>query len=170
MKTILLLVTAFCSFALTGISQQPKSEPWRAKRCGILYPLVATGRGELTVDNGTTDHAIAKLIDTLTDKKVCSIYIQPFTKFTLREVPDGHYKLIFCFGGDTLQGRDGFAAPTSSSEFENRLHFRTITKRTPTENGVEIRTSTSVLTITLHEVISGNAETDGIPLAEFDKY
>ena len=170
MKTILLLTTALVAFAFTGLAQQPTSESWRASRSGVLFPLAGTGSGELTVDNGTSAHAIAKLIDTLTDKKVCSIYIQPSTQFTLSNVPDGRYKLIFCFGGETLQGSDGFLAPTSSSEFENRLDFQTITKRTPTDDGVEIRTSTSVLRITLHEVLSGNAETDRISLADFNKY
>ena len=136
----------------------------------ILVPIGGAGRGKLTVDNGTSSHAIVKLINTSTDKKVCSFYIRPIDNLTVSTIADGQYKLIFCFGGEKLKGLDGFEVPTSSSEFRESLNYITDVTRTETPTGTNISTSTSAVTITLHEVVSGKAKTDKIPLTDFDKY
>jgi TPR repeat protein len=76
---------------------------------GKSFLLLEHGRGEpavldpnalgsLKVGNGTSTPAIGKLIDTFTDRKVCSFIILPKTALTIEHVPDGTYQLIFVFG------------------------------------------------------------------------
>lgn len=132
----------------------------------ILTGIDSDARGGLIVDNGTSSDAIVKIINVATDKKTCSFLVAKSASFKIPNIPDGTYRLIFCFGGPDIIGQDKFVKPSGSSEFQDKLIYTTTTTRTETS----IRTSVPSFKVTLHEVVSGNAETDKISVAEFDKY
>jgi hypothetical protein len=139
---------------------------WASSNSRVLTRLDSDARGALIVDNGTSSNAIVKIINTATDKKTCSFLVTRSQSFKIPNIPDGTYRLIFCFGGLDIVGKDKFAKSSGSSEFKDNLVYTTTTTRTETS----IRTSVPSIRVTLHEVVSGNAETDKISVAEFDKY
>ncbi len=55
-------------------------------------------QGELTVDNGTSSHAVAKLVDIQADRNILSFVINARQKATIHAIPDGTYQLLFAFG------------------------------------------------------------------------
>lgn len=128
-------------------------------------PATAIGGG-LSVHNGTTSNSIIKIISLATDKKAGSFFVRANGFFTMKEIPDGGYRLIFCFGGSEVVGVDKFKNPTGSFEFDNHLNFK-VEKVSTTEG---ITTYTNNFRVTLHEVNNGNAKKHTISVAEFDKY
>ena len=143
----------------------PRGE-WAPATSRVLSRLNSEAKGALIVDNGTSSNAIVKIINNATDKKTCSFFVTKSESFKVPNIPDGTYRLIFCFGGTEIVGQDKFAKSSGSSEFEDKLVYTTTTTRTETS----IRTSVPSFRVTLHEIVSGNAETDKISVAEFDKY
>jgi hypothetical protein len=84
----------------------------------------------------------------------------------MAKIPDGNYRLIFCFGGKEITKVDKFVSATGSSEFEDRLNYEIRKVRSIDR----ITTYTNAYTVTLHQVLQGKAETDKISVSEFDKY
>jgi hypothetical protein len=130
----------------------------------ILYDAYpeSTFRGELSVDNGTSSHAVAKLIDVQTDQKVLSFVIGARRKSTIYAIPDGTYQLIFAFGDRLYVGTDRFQSPRGFSKFVKHLTFETRS----TDDAIYW----SQLSVTLHPVFAGNAKTSSISQKEFERY
>jgi ribosomal protein L37AE/L43A len=119
-------------------------------------------RGELSVDNGTSNHAVAKLIDVQTDQKILSFVIAARQKAMISAIPDGAYQLIFAFGDRLYLGTDRFHSPHGFSKFVRQLTFETKS----TEDAIYW----SQLSVTLHPVFAGNAKTSSISQKEFERY
>ena len=126
-----------------------------------LYPS-STDLGTLRIKNGTKDNAIVKLIDIKTDRKVCSFAVPANDEGGIKAIKNGTYRLLFSFGQAIIRYEDRFYKATGYAEFENNFTFS------------QQRDSTGInynsYTVTLNPVVDGNAETEQITQAEFDKY
>jgi hypothetical protein len=126
-----------------------------------LYPGQA-GPGKLTVNNGTDQNAICKIINPATNKKICSFVVLANSTGGITGVLDGRFRVIFAYGDSIISRTDRFSAPKGFSEFKGTFDF--VTTRTST--GIQY----STFSVTLHKVVGGNARTGSITAAEFNKY
>ncbi len=155
---------------LTSPEEHARQNEWveRAtfvpKNNQILFDAYADRRfrGELTVDNGTSSHAVAKLIDIQTDRKIRSFFVSARQKATIYAIPDGTYQLLFAFGDQLYVSTDLFHSPHGFSKFVRHLTFDT--------KVTDDSTYWSQLSVTLHPVIAGNAKTSSISQKEFERY
>lgn len=130
------------------------------------FPSYFRGLGELTIKNGTDSNAFIKLVNTAIDKKVIDVYISSKNQYTIKNISDGTYRVLFATGKDWDAVNERFLEDATQSEFEKALNFQTGEKQT--FNSIE--TSYSVFELTLHAVVGGTAKTHSIPEAEFAKY
>jgi hypothetical protein len=121
-------------------------------------------KGKLTLDNGLTEDAHAKLV--WNGVLVASFYVRGGEQFTFDHIPDGSYQLLYCTGFDWNPERRDFARGKSASRYDQPLDFATRRR----SEGNQIVISTDVLTLTLHKIINGNAKASSISLDEFDRY
>jgi hypothetical protein len=125
------------------------------------YPE-SSARGELQIDNGTSEHSIVKLIDRLTDAKILSFTVCAHRKAHVGGVPDGEYDVLFAFGDQIYEGSDRFFQPHGFSKFVSPITFATrATNRT---------IEWDRLSLTLHPVFAGNVRTTALSQSEFDRY
>src|SRR5439155_9493483 len=105
---------------------------------GIVYDLYPgkQGLGTLAVQNGTNHNAIAKLIDTRSDVKICSFVIRANSTGGINGIPDGNYRLIFAFGDAIIRRTDRFASAFGFAAFNDLFPFVT----TPTYDGTQYST------------------------------
>jgi hypothetical protein len=120
------------------------------------------GSGELEIKNGTNDDAVAKLVNTLTNKSVATVYIGVNNNYTIKNISDGGYKLVFNLGHnwDTISKK--FTTNSSYSVFEDDFDFTT------TSSGDSYYYS--VFRVTLNPVVGGTAKTNDINPEEFSSY
>ena len=122
----------------------------------------SNSRSELTVSNGTSRHAIAKLVDLPSARKILSFAVCAGRTATVQAIPDGSYSLIFAFGDRLSRNTDRFESPQGFSKFRKLMAFTTR------------KTSEAMywdqLSITLHPVFGGNARTQSISRKEFERY
>ena len=134
----------------------------RALRIGV-YPD-KEAMSNLTVGNGNEKAALGKLIDILTDSKVCEFVVLPKSSIKLEHIPDGRYRFVFSIGDEIVRGTSQMWNPASVEQFEEPIVFQTTTtiytrvKEWPSQ------------TITLHGVAGGNVRTKPLGQAEFAKY
>ena len=157
----------FCNQTLAAPAVQapaPRIQTYRPATGGILFDLYPgnAGPGKLTVHNGTNHNAICKIIDPVTNTKVCSFVILANTRDGISGVLDGRFRVIFAYGDSIIQGADRFESPEGFSEFKDTFDF--VTTRTP--SGIQY----STFSVTLHKVIGGNARTGTISADEYNKY
>jgi ribosomal protein L37AE/L43A len=119
-------------------------------------------RGQLTIDNGTSSHAVAKLIDRQTRQKILSFTISARSKANIYAIPDGSYDLLFAFGDQLYVGSDRFKNAHGFAKFADSMEFTT--------NVTEDAIVWSNNSVTLHKLISGNARTESISREEFERY
>jgi hypothetical protein len=150
----------------------PPEIPTEVPRNGILFDayLGTTAQGEFTVINGSSRHALAKVIDTHTDTKILSFAVHAGRRTKIPGIPDGTYNVIFAFGDRVYVGSDRFENPRGFSKFDRPFTFATRTTATETEEGILYRTSATTLEVTLTPVIGGNITTSNISQREFERY
>ncbi|GII77325.1 hypothetical protein Sru01_23070 [Sphaerisporangium rufum] len=117
-----------------------------------------SGRGTLTVDNGTGKDAVLTLVRGGT--KAVSFYVRKKRKAKIGGVPDGTYRIYFTGGADWDGKARAFTRDCGFQRFEEPVKFTTV------RTGNLIRFST--WTLTLQPVAGGNARTaevdpDGFP-------
>jgi ribosomal protein L37AE/L43A len=130
----------------------------------------STTKGEFTVINGASRHAVAKIIDPQTDTKILSFAICAGKQSKITGIPDGSYRVIFAFGDRLYAGTDRFEKPRGFSKFDRPFTFTTTTTSTDTEDATYYRTRYSSLEVTLTPVVGGNITTSGISQKEFERY
>jgi predicted nucleic acid-binding Zn ribbon protein len=118
------------------------------------------GYGELKIINGANLDAVAKLIYGGTS--VLTVYIKANSTYTMLDVSDGIYWLVFAQGLDWDPTKKSFKSDTQYSVFEDTFNFVTIEHA----DAYEYQT----FEVTLNPVIGGTAETDDILGSEFDQY
>lgn len=130
----------------------------------ILFDALPDGafKGELTVENGTSHLAVAKLIDLKTDQKILSFAVGARQKSTIYSIPDGNYQLVFAFGDRLFEGTDRFSTPQGFSKFVRLITFNTKSK--------DEAVYRDRLSVTLHPALTGNTRTASIPQKEFESY
>ena len=128
--------------------------------------MATGGSGMLTIQNGNTSHAVAKLIDAEIKKSVFVVFIASGTTVTIPAIPDGKYKLIFAtgYGWDDADGR--FRKPEGTSAFEDPFCYST--QRKELADGTHLYVHE--MTVTLNAMKGGNANTTFISPKEFDRY
>ncbi len=116
------------------------------------------GNGELEIRNGTNDDAVAKLVNINTNRSIATIYIGANNNYTLKNISDGNYKLVFNLGHDWDTISKKFTKNSSYSVFEESFDFLTTSSYY------------STFSVTLNPVLGGTAETNNVNPEEFSNY
>ncbi|NUR83693.1 MAG: hypothetical protein HOY71_06360 [Nonomuraea sp.] len=118
-----------------------------------------TGRSYLEIDNGGSRDAVVTLLKG--GSKQFSVYVRRKSKFKVRGIRDGSYKIYFTHGVDWDGKARSFTRECSFERFEKSVKFKTT------------YTATQILwhdwTVTLHAISGGNAKTDDVDPDSFPK-
>ena len=114
------------------------------------------GDGELEIDNGTNSDALAKLITGGTS--IYSVYIKANTNYTIKNITDGTYWLIFSLGNDWNSATKTFNQSTGYSSFADTFDFTT----TDTEY--------TTYSVSLNPVEGGTAQLNDVDASRFNQY
>jgi hypothetical protein len=126
----------------------------------LIRPRSTGGRGVLRISNGTTSDAIAKLVDSATNKTRRLVYIQASSNGMISGIETGEYILKFSLGRGYVKNDGRFLYSQSYSKFDDTLGFREYIV------GDEIRWNE--FEVTLNPVVGGNAQTSPISAADFE--
>lgn len=132
----------------------------------VFHTELTEGNGRLRIVNGAQVHAVAKLGDPSQQKSIHTVLIRSGNETTVAKIPDGTYRLLFALGKGWSEERQKFKESRGAQEFEKNATFTT----TERQDGDTIYRYSSVMRVTLHPVVGGNAKTAGISEAEFAKY
>ena len=121
------------------------------------------GRGELTVENGTSSDAVVHLVDLSSEKTIRTFYVKAGNTFTERQISPGLYEVYFATGTDWNAGLRTFNSSANYHQFGRNLEFSE--KRDPEKGKIEYGT----YQITLQPVMGGNAATFPSDKSAFDK-
>ena len=122
-----------------------------------------SGLGQLKIKNGTSNDAVAKLVNLSTRKSVLTVYIRRNSNLNLSKIRDGNYRLYFVLGRRYDENQNIFMENCSFSVFEEAFDFNTYSYNV--SDGVE--TNYSVFEVTLHPVVGGTARTNSVSKNEF---
>lgn len=128
--------------------------PRRLSNGTFIHRGVLDGFGELEIDNGTNEDAVA-VLTTLTDDPVISVYVAANHQFTIEDINDGTYKLFFMIGEDWDDITKRFIRKLRCQVFEDTFPFTTTA------------TTASVWRVTLHPVLGGSAKTKDVDPQDF---
>ena len=121
-----------------------------------MRPRSSNGRGVLKISNGTSSDAIAKLVDSETNKTVRKVYIQAYSDTEIGSIGVGDYILKFALG--TGYDKD-------SERFFTRSHFRNSTSLLGSGNTKRMKALDGGI-FGLNAVVGGNAQTSRISAAD----
>ncbi len=122
-----------------------------------------SGLGQLKIKNGTSNDAVAKLVNLTTRRSVLTVYIRRNSNLNLSKIRDGNYRLYFVLGRRYDAEQNIFMDNCSFSVFEEAFDFNTYSYNV--SDGVE--TNYSVFEVTLHPVVGGTARTSSVSKNEF---
>lgn len=137
--------------------------PCEALPAGAFRPMTGTlildhrprqGRGELTIENGTSKDAVL-LLANLAEAPQVAIYVQSGERFTLTGIPDGEYVVFFAAGEGWLGDAGRFELPGGQQRFTDTVRYTSSSREYTT------------WTLTLHPVVGGTAETEALSPDEF---
>ncbi|MFB9207975.1 hypothetical protein ACFFV7_42815 [Nonomuraea spiralis] len=121
----------------------------RLKNGAFIRRSAMGGRSSLEIDNGGTRDAVVTVVKG--GSKTFSVYVRKRTKFKVRGVRDGAYKIYFTHGVDWDGKNKSFTRQCSFERFQKSVKFKTTV------------TATQILwhdwRITLHAITGGNART-----------
>jgi hypothetical protein len=126
----------------------------------LIRPQSLGGHGVLRISNGTSSDAIAKLVDSATNKTRRLVYIQSSSDATISSIGAGDYILKFSLGTGYDKGGGRFLYSQSFSKFDDILDFREYR----TDDGIKWKE----FEVTLNPVIGGTAQTSSISAADFE--
>jgi hypothetical protein len=118
------------------------------------------GRGILIIANYANSDALVKVISANRGRTMRYVFVEQNSKVTLNEIPQGAYKVRFCFGDDWDSKLNHFTNTYSFFEFGDKLTF----DETREDDGVEYTRQE----ITLHTVPNGNVPRKEIEKTVFD--
>lgn len=130
-----------------------------ANGTNITPPQGSQGLGSLRVINGTTDDAVAKLVDSVSGKTYRFVYVRANHEVTITGISPCACTLKFSTGMDWDRKTHKFLLDQSFSQFIDLLQFR----ETRTGSGVKW----AKYEVTLHPVPSGGAQTTSIDERDF---
>ncbi len=153
----------------SAIAAQPKTVPnpltimaSNLPSSTVLIPPTTIGGGSLKVINGTNRDAYIKLVEPRSRTLVAAFYVNSSSVFTLKQVPDGTYQLLFVLGENWDNKTQSFRGDKRFARFDRSLNFKTIQ--------LDDRIRYSVFELTLNPVVGGNATTSGVAEQEFRRY
>jgi hypothetical protein len=118
-----------------------------------------TGRSSLQIDNGGTRDAVVSVMKG--KSRAFSVYVRKKSKFKVRGVRDGTYKIFFTHGVDWDGKSKSFTRDCSFERFQKSVKFKTTF------------TSTQILwhdwRVTLHAISGGNARTSDVDPEQFPR-
>ena len=141
----------------------PKT-PYRYLSNGtVLFsdPFSFNGLGILSISNGSGSDAVVKLISN-SGKKVYSVYIRTNNSYSIKNIEDGIYRVLFSFGADWDSDQKKFLVNPNAEAFDDVFNFQTIDD----QDGSQYKE----YDITLNAVVGGKATTNPIDPSVFDKY
>jgi|GEM_PF-3156986 len=121
------------------------------------------GRGELTVENGTSYDAVVLLVDLNSGKTIRTFYVVTGNAFTERQISPGLYGLFFGTGTDWNTATKKFNSAASYSHFGENLEY--------TEKIDQDTEKVEMITykVSLQPVLGGSAEIEPSDKDSFDK-
>ncbi|MBW4464002.1 MAG: hypothetical protein KME07_00995 [Pegethrix bostrychoides GSE-TBD4-15B] len=128
----------------------------------VLVSPTSSGDGKLKVSNGTARDAYVKLVDSVSRKLVTAFYVKSSANFTVEQIPDGTYAVLFVTGEDWDAKTKSFTRRGSFTKFDKSLNF--VTKQA--SNGIQY----TIIKLTLNPVVNGNATLSGVDEQEFGRY
>lgn len=144
-------------------SATPTPETVRyATGTNLMRPRSLNGRGVLKISNGTSSDAIAKLVDSKTNKTVRKVYIQAYSDAEIGSIGIGDYILKFALGTGYDKDNERFLYAQSFSKFDELFDFREY----ETNEDVKWRN----FAVSLNPVVGGNAQTSRISAADFEDH
>lgn len=129
----------------------------------ILSSSELNGRSLLTVRNGLSLDAVAKLIDVRDNICKAYFYVSSGNEFKLEGIQPGAYRLKFCVGEDWDDSRQHFSRNQGFSEFDRPLFF----VENEVKNGNQTYYNYTTMVTTLNPVLNGNAPTHSISETDF---
>jgi hypothetical protein len=111
-----------------------------------------SGRGELTISNGTSDDAVITLA--VGSAARISVFIRHGATYKIPAISDGSYRVYYSSGADWDATAKGFARSCAFSRFDDPLSFTTVT------TAYDVRWST--WNLTLQPVFGGTATTSKV--------
>lgn len=129
----------------------------------IADDVGTNGHKELTVENGTSEDAVARLSHAGIegDDTVRWFFVQAHSTALMPKIPEGTYRLRFTTGLNWVESQDTFSWHPAYSEFERSFDF----SEQRHSHGVQYHS----ISVTLHAVPSGNVRTRTITREEFLK-
>src|SRR3989339_351199 len=121
----------------------------------VLFSSSLNGEGILSISNGTKSDAVVKLITT-GGSKVYSVYVRANSSYSIENINDGIYRLLFSFGSNWDPNQNKFLVNPRAEAFDDTFDFETSD------------TKSTGFTITLNPVIDGKATTSPLDSNVFD--
>lgn len=145
---------------------QPSESPYSLPNGTVLKRnwTYLQGDGELSISNGTSHDAVAKLIRNGTS--VFSVYIRANSKYTITGISDGYFDLLFALGNNWSTSEKRFLSNSGYEKFDDGFTYTTTTY----QEGDYEHTRYSTYEVTLNPVIGGTAETSTVDPGQFNSY
>lgn len=143
----------------TSPTPTPKTE---RPASGTLMSRGVGGRGlgSLTISNGTSKDAIAKLVNLTTGKSHREVYVRANSSTTVSGIAPGEYELFFSKGLDYAPSLRKFLRDAEYSKFDDTFLYQ----ETRDSYGINYRT----YRVTLDKVAFGTARTSAVDESSFD--
>lgn len=149
--------------AITTLSPTPLLETVRyPSGTNLMRPENGGGRAYLQISNGTAFDAIAKLVDSASNKTCRLVYIQDSSTATISGIRSGEYTLKFALGSGYNKDSNSFLNNQSFSKFDETMDFREFR----TDNRVRWHNGK----VTLNPVEGGTASTSSISVTDFEDH
>ena len=122
------------------------------------------GYGELVIKNGSSLHAVAKIVDKNMNTAVYVAFIRANSDFKITSIPDGEYRLLFATGRgwDDIDGK--FREGHGASAFKDPFNYKAERRRL--SDG--LHTYYNTIEVTLNAINGGNAKTEHLDVEKFD--
>jgi hypothetical protein len=148
--------------------EEPPYDPSIEPANGAVFrnELWAGGHGTLTITNGTSNGAIVKLVSSRSNRSVFTVFVAPTSSYTIRNVPNGTYRLAYATGRRFNPFTDTFQRLYGISVFDQSLTYDT--QRRYESDGVY--TYYHQFEVTLQPVAGGNARTSPLAAQSFEQF
>lgn len=139
------------------------------------FNVPQNGRGEISIQNGGSTDAVAKLVDPSTGRLIAICSVQTGRSFSLTRIPEGTYTLVFATGWDWNNAKGKFNRADTFRAFLEPFRFTVQRRYTGTETrGGNVYDTyadySNTYRVTLNPVVGGTAKTRSISADEFYGY
>lgn len=137
----------------TAKDTEKQKEDFRPASGTVLNDFYRGGSGVLNISNGLSKDAMV-LLTRNSDNQIMRAYVRAGDKFNISSISDGIYQLFYTIGDNWDENRQDFTTNQEFYRFDDPLEFKTLISGT--------ESTYTIMEVTLHEVLGGNART--IPL------